>query len=230
MIISHKYKFIFLKTNKTAGSSIEIALSEHCATNDIITPLGPEEIKIKEDLGCRGAQNYYSPIWEYGFQDLLKYMSQGKKKVRFYNHITAREVRAHLGEQVWDSYFKFCFERNPWDRIISHYYWNYRSEPRPSISDYIKSRRPLILKQRGYDLYTIDGNIAVDKVCRFENMSEELEVIRRQLGIPEKLELPRTKSVTRKDKRSYREILSVEDRDYISELFRDEINIFRYEY
>jgi hypothetical protein len=39
MIVSHKYKFIFLKTKKTAGTSIEISLSRYCDEDDIITPL-----------------------------------------------------------------------------------------------------------------------------------------------------------------------------------------------
>ena len=37
MIISHKHKFIFLKTIKTAGTSIQAALEEHCGKDDIIT-------------------------------------------------------------------------------------------------------------------------------------------------------------------------------------------------
>ena len=37
MIISHKHKFIFIKTVKTAGTSIDIALSKICEPQDIIT-------------------------------------------------------------------------------------------------------------------------------------------------------------------------------------------------
>ena len=37
MIVSHKHKFIFFKTRKTAGSSIQVALAKHCGEDDIIT-------------------------------------------------------------------------------------------------------------------------------------------------------------------------------------------------
>ena len=230
MIISHKYKFIFLKTNKTAGTSIEIALSKHCGADDIITPISPEDEKTRRNLGYPGPQNYISPIWDYSFLDLVKILLKGKRRARFYNHISAKKVKAHIGEQVWNSYYKFCFERNPWDRIISLYYWRCSSEPRPTISEFVRSTVPLVLKRRGFELYTVDGQIAVDKVCRFENLSEDLEVIRKQLGIPEKLELPRAKSRFRKDKRSYRDIFGEEEKVKIEELFRDEINLLGYEF
>ena len=35
MIISHKHKFIFFKTRKTAGTSLQIALSEFCEDGDV---------------------------------------------------------------------------------------------------------------------------------------------------------------------------------------------------
>ena len=44
MTISHKYNFIFIKTLKTAGTSLEIYLSQMCGNGDIVTPIEPSEI------------------------------------------------------------------------------------------------------------------------------------------------------------------------------------------
>jgi len=230
MIISHKYKFIFIKTIKTAGTSIEIALSKFCGEDDIITPISPEDEKTRRELGYRGPQNYLVPIRNFNVLDVASFILKRKRPLRFDNHISAKKVRAHIGQQVWNSYFKFCFERNPWDRVISLYYYIHKKEPRPSISEFINSDNPLSLKRAGFYQYTIDGQIAVDKICFFENISKEMEVIRNQLGIPEKLKLPYAKSQYRKDKRSYREILNLNQQKKIAELFSNEITLFGYEF
>ena len=43
VIASHQHRFIFLKTRKTAGTSVEIALSKVCGPDDIITEISPED-------------------------------------------------------------------------------------------------------------------------------------------------------------------------------------------
>ena len=58
MIISHKYKFIFIKPEKTAGSSLEIALSKYCDHNDIITTIGEEYIRKKSVSDFKPVSNF----------------------------------------------------------------------------------------------------------------------------------------------------------------------------
>jgi len=43
MIVSHKYKFIFLKPFKVGGSSVLQALGQHCGPEDIVTSPGDLE-------------------------------------------------------------------------------------------------------------------------------------------------------------------------------------------
>jgi hypothetical protein len=93
MIISHKYRFIFIKTYKTAGTSLEVYLSHFCSDDDVFTEIFPPV----SDHRPRNAES-------------------------FYNHMPAFEVRRRVGEAVWNSYFKFCIERNPWDKVLS-FYW-----------------------------------------------------------------------------------------------------------
>jgi len=202
MIISHKYKFIFLKTDE----------------------------KTRSEPGYRGPQHHLASAREYGIVDVARLLVKGRKKNRFYNHMPASEVKALIPDGTWNNYYKFCFERNPWDRMISLYYWRCKTEPRPSITQFIDSGALKRLKRKGLELYSIDGQIAVDKVCRFENIAAELESIRTQLGITEKLELPHAKSRFRKDKRNYRDILDEEQKTRIADMFSDEIKLMGYEF
>ena len=85
MIISLKNKFIFIKTEKTAGASIEIALSKYCGPNDIVTPISPEDEIIRKELDFRGPQNYKIPYSKYSLLDLFITIKNLKRPV-FYNH------------------------------------------------------------------------------------------------------------------------------------------------
>ena len=229
MIVSHERKFIFLKTNKTAGTSMEIALSEFCGDEDIITRISPADEQTRSGLGFRGPQNYTVPASEYSLAERASLFVRRRNR-NFYNHIPAKRARRLVGERVWNEYHKFCVVRNPWDRVVSQYYWRCQSEPRPPVSKYLRSRVLRSLRKRSWGIYTIDGEVAVDRACLYENLEEELEDVRQSLGLPEKLKLPRAKGSHRKDRRHYRDILSGRDRRKIERAFAREIDLFGYEW
>lgn len=225
MILSHKYKFIFIKTSKTAGTSIEIALSKFCNDADIITPITPSDEKLRKRLGYRSPQNYIFPIPD----ALLPLPSASKPCKKFRNHSSAQQIRRCVGDIVWNSYYKFTFERNPWDRFLSFYYWRCRKNPHLSISELLENNGLKRLKKLGRKLYTINGAIAVNKVCLYENLTDELEALQQHLSLPEPIDPPFAKSTYRKDNRHYREVLTEEQLQQIGLIFQDEIEQFGYE-
>ena len=223
MIINHKYKFIFLKTRKTAGTSIEIALSQHCDTNDIIT-LSKKDKRKRQELGFGGVKNYNVPLRFYSKLDWLRYLRSGKPK-QFFNHASAQFIRENVGEDIWHSYFKFCFERNPFDKAISLYYYSTR-EPRPKISDFLDS--VTIDWLSNWDIYTINDQVAVDFVGRYENLAEDLAIVKDKLGLFGELSLPKAKGSHRLNQDHYTNVLNAQDRARIELVCAKEILAFDY--
>ncbi len=212
MIVSHKLKLIFLKTRKTSGTSIEIALSQHCGPEDILTPISPEDEKTRVSLGFRGPQNC---VW--GGTTLV-------------NHTPAERARDFLGPQVWDSYFKVSIERNPFDRVISQFAWNQhvaasKNRQLGSLGEFLTSHEPRRLSN--WPIYAIGDRVVCDLVIRYENLDAELAALTDRLGV-EGLHMVRAKANIRTDRRPYREVLSSADRALVETLCGREIRHFGY--
>lgn len=224
MIINHKYKFIFIRTRKTAGTSIEIALSQFCDTLDIITPIAVEDESKRQELGFRGPQNYNIPLRVYNKSDWLRLLWRRKPK-HFFNHASSYYIQDNVAQDSWDNYFKFCFERDPFDKAISRYYWSTR-EPRPDIADYLESVPIKLLSN--WDIYTINDQIAVDFVGRFENLSDDLAIVARKLGLVGELSLPRAKGGYRVDRQHYSQVLNTQAHARIELVCAKEMAAFGY--
>lgn len=259
MIISHKHRFIFIKTEKTAGTSIEMALAAVCGPQDIITPVvHPEDRHVIASAGdaIRPPQNYHIPLNKWRLREWGQTFKTGTWP-QFYNHIGAGEIRQLIASDVWDNYYKFCFERNPWDKVVSYYYWwrklekDYQQDGAAFIRSLGASGRGVewIIKNhpigeatlseaiqsgrcnwvQGFDLYSIRNEIVVNRVAKYESLNTEFDEIMKLLGITQKIELPRLKAGAR-DKRHYRDLLTSFDRDKIGKAFAREIAYFGYEF
>lgn len=226
MIISHKHKFIFIKTQKTAGTSIEIALSKYCGPNDIITPISEKDELVRRELGYLAPQNYRLPYSRYLKSDFLNLLRTGQR-LRFYNHCSAKFIKNHISQDVWDSYYKFCFEREPVSKMISWYNWLNRDGKWESFSEFLAS--PQAFRVSGIDLYTIDSRIAVDDVYKFENLDKAMAEIAERLGLPEVPELVRTKS-SKSNKKSANNVIQLtpEEIALVSKVYAREIAYFDY--
>lgn len=233
MIISHKHKFIFLKSKKTAGTSIEIYLSRFCGKDDVITPITPRDEAQRRRFGVK-PQNHTEPwtLREF-YWELRRSMQDGRlpgaKKIAFSQHAPAKVVKEKVGEQIWQNYFKFCFVRNPWDRAISRYYWDRAVERKNTVKQLDES---LQQSDPGENLkyYIIDDELALDYVGKYETLAKDLEIICNKINIPFTDDIPRTKTNVRKDKRHYSEILTPQQASYIENRCRQEIELFGYKY
>jgi Sulfotransferase family len=219
VLVSFQKQFIYTKTNKTAGTSVEVFFEPYC-----LPPEGYQPAHFREEtvtdygvVGFRGPNKPAGTLW--------------------YNHMPAARIREYLGRDVWNEYFKFCVVRNPFDKLVSMYCFQRSRETnedkvgqefslvRRDFLDWIKDRR--FVPDR--DRYMIDGTVCVDYFIRFETLREGLGEACQRLGLERDVsELERFKSDTRPANRHFFEFYDDAARAVVAEAYAFELDYFGY--
>lgn len=234
-----------MKTAKTAGTSIEVYLSQICDSKDVFTPFSePEEGHLPRNyLGIFNPAPELKKklkLWWSGYKvDFSASFSDFVTLRKYFHHIPAWQIANRVPRQVWDNYYKFCVERNPWDKVVSGLNWyNKKYRTKLSIDQYLSMCSSRIQARKHgvgicpFNLYNysdpITGKQLVDKIIFYENLAPELEKIFLCLGIdtPNRFDVY-AKSGFR-DNRSYREVFNSAQQARVEKLFKGEIELHGY--
>ncbi|AFO87456.1 hypothetical protein D1821_07545 [Phaeobacter inhibens] len=165
MIICHPLKLIFIKTKKVGGTSFEIALSSYCDDGSIIAPISPKDEESRRGLGYPGPQNHQTQTWPNGHEGTQA----------FFNHMTAGQIRAAVPQDIWESYTKITIWRDPYDAIISRYYWERMDKRDIPFDQFVGHFRSVLSENRR--IAPLTGPNSPDIFLRYEHLEEDVNAL-----------------------------------------------------
>ena len=213
-MINHKHKFIYVRVTKTASHSLLRALFESEMTED--DKWIPRETKTwdfpEADIEIKFLTDV-SSVWD-----------QDKK------HYPLSIVKKVTSDSVYNSYFKFAFVRNPFDKLVSAYAYtlNWYLENDPSspycpreFKEWVQNLD--VNDKYGFQHTYVDG---CDFVGRFENLQLDFNKICDKIKIPHQ-QLPHKNSSKH---RHYTEYYDEETKQIVAEKYAKDIEMFGYEF
>lgn len=207
MIVSHLHRFIFAAIPKTGTHSVRQALRAH---------LGPDDI---EQVGLFVDKRFpYPELAEVG-----------------HGHLALARVRPFLGEDRFDSYVKFAFVRNPFDRFVSYCAFVTRGtpaferDPRAVMRHVLFQAPPVghvLFRPQHEFLVDAGGALLTDMVGRVEDMQASYDGICARIGVPTAA-LGQVNATRRGGYRDYYDPALV---DGVAEFYRRDLELFGYGY
>lgn len=202
MIISHKYKFIFIKNYKVASSSCEVFLAKMCGSEDVITPVNP-------------------PIPEH----------VPRNHSGFKNHLKAARIRTLVDPKVWDNYFKFTIERNPFDKMVSWYFWNRKQGYEDNFKQFVLDCKEEKMKfVPGFGMYALEGKPIIDFIGKYENLEEDLKFVCNKLNLPFGEKIPKIHTDIRKNKSHYSSFYDSKTKRIVERQYSKILSYFHYSF
>lgn len=217
MIISHKHKFIFIHIPKCAGSTITYSL-----LNNLYFELPRKDDWRYNELSTKTAEV---------FQTNPKQGNSANLK----QHDTFKTINDYYKKNKLNinSYFKFSFMRNPWERRVSQYKYAKKMAEQTgadwAMEISLMSFYEFITDRNDSQLNWVNNkknSVAVDFLSSSRNLQEDFNIICDKIGIP-KQKLPHKNATKHKH---YTEYYNDETRQIIAEKCAKDIEYFNYKF
>ncbi len=174
----------------------------------------------------------------------IKDKGYGKQQI-FADHLPAHQMREILTSDVWNSIFTFTIVRNPWDRLLSSYYYRKnRVKNLPEDMDFKKyvfelyhfmnhKNSPLFLYHGYYYSaaeYILDEkeDKIINFIGKYENREEDIRYIGEKLNIPKFGSLHIQKA--REIQEPYSKFYDDEMAQMVGKLYEKDIKLFDYKF
>ncbi len=212
-MISHQHKCIFVEVPKTGSTSVRAILGK----------------AWKPHLNLWQIKNQMEMYW-------TRYGGRKNRIIAALYLFLPEERRREIGRKQFETYFKFGFVRNPWDRIVSLYERTEALQLRNEMTfeqfvDWIEYSSATCVHSSPHR-YQLDwfvdpnGNVLADFIGKFERLDEDWAFVAQKLGVNEKL--PHRRANPRA--RHYTEYYTPRTRDVIASKFKVDIERFGYEF
>jgi hypothetical protein len=204
MILSKHHGFIFIKTRKTAGSTLE----------KLLYPYLNKDIDI-----CTGSERDGTP-------NLNSHTKMG--------HMPWQGVATYYGDE-FNKHWKFTIERNPWDKVVSGYFWHQKIKPGmwkdKTFEEYLMINHNTF--PMDWTHYAQEDELKVDKVFKYEEIFSMYEYLNDRFNLDiteEQIYNTRLKSGIRKNI-DYREMYTNNKMiERVAHKFEREIKLLGYTY
>ena len=218
MIISHKYKFIFIHIPKSGGSSVSRSIIEYYRTTE----------KAECELSV-----FKSDDWDPEWGKPLPHSPKILKDLP--QHAKYPEIKKYFSEKFpqknIDDYFKFSFVRNPWARLVSVYEYDKKLEEIGNENRFSPAFKSSTFKD--FIKNNPEGYNQLAWLCEKQTFAGKIEHGQKNLDtIYDKLKIPRQKlpRINTTNHKRYTEYYDDETREIVAEKHAKDIEHFGYKF
>jgi len=222
VLISHKYKFIYIKNVKTASSTVENFFAKYCC---------PEGTEIL----CKNTPLKHELNTEYGFVggDSTRKKNNNDKLPGLLAQHTGSIILKKKFPEEFKEYYKFCVVRNPYQRIVSRFLWDKKINiisKDMNFKNYIKNESKNPINKMNDDWYhriTLNGKLCCNFYINFDNLEKDIELVCKKLNITD-YNIKELKHINKTETYNYKDYFDIENQKIVSEHCYEEIKYFDY--
>lgn len=163
------------------------------------------------------------------------------------SHHKLKDYQLIFNKKEFNTYYKFTFVRNPWDRLVSTYFFlknggfheNDKAWFDENLSQFNNFEEFVLNWLNEDNIYkwihfipqnefiTVNGKVLIDDVYKLENIDEDMKAIAKKLNLT--LELRHENQNPNRNSK-YREYYSSKTKEIVSRVYKKDIELFDYQF